>query len=239
MRRAPSSRMADHPATVQAPAGPVYRIGRSPDPFAPPHWMYAQSDGTFGGRFDDPCGRRGVPPNRRFRVLYFATEPAGAFAEVLAHFRPDLTVLAALGSSAKSVAAVPAAWRIVRRLGVAGIDVQGSFVDIGDAKTLKLFRRILAPTALALGLPDLDLSAFSGPARLLTQEAARFVYEQRDRGGAPLYAGIRYMSRLHRTWECWAVFSDRLRLTAARVEFIAANDPGLLQAASVLGLKVS
>jgi hypothetical protein len=117
--------------------------------------------------------------------------------------------------------------------------VQGAFVDIGDAQTLKMFRRILAPTALTLNLPDLDFSALSGPARQLTQEAARFVYEQRAGGGVPLYAGIRYTSRLHRTWECWAVFADRLRLTAPRVEFITAQDPGLLQAASVLGLRVT
>ncbi|MGH2386947.1 MAG: RES domain-containing protein [Chloroflexota bacterium] len=232
--------MADQPATVHAPAGPVYRIGRSPDPFAAPDWVYAQPDGTFGGRFDDPSGRRGVPANQRFRVLYFATEPVDAFAEVLAHFRPDLTVLAALGSSsAAHPAVVPAAWRVVRRLGATILTTQGSFVDIGDARTLKLLRAVLVPTALALGLPDLDLSMFSGPARMLTQEAARFVYEQRDSGGIPRYAGIRYTSRLHRTWECWAVFADRLRLAAPRVEFIAANDPGLLDAASVLGLKVT
>ncbi len=201
--------------------------------------MYAQPDGTFGGRFDDPSGRRGVPTNSRFRVLYFASEPAGAFAEVLAHFRPDLAVLAALGSSPPPAAAVPAAWRTVRRVGATILNTQGAFVDIGDARTLKMFRPILAPTALALNLSDLDLSAFNGPARLLTQEAARFVYEQRDRGGTPLFAGIRYTSRLHRTWECWAVFSDHLRLTAPRVDFITAHDPGLLQAASVLGLKVN
>jgi hypothetical protein len=231
--------MADQPATVQTPTSPVYRVGRGPDPFAPPDWLYAQTDGTFGGRFDDPSGRRGIPTSSRFRVLYFATEPAGAFAEVLAHFRPDLAVLAALGSSPPPAAIVPTAWRIVRRLGATILNVRGSFVDIGDAQTLKMFRHVLAPTALALNVPDLDLSAFSGPARRLTQEAARFVYEQHDHGGAPLYAGIRYTSRLHRSWECWAVFSDRLRLAAARVEFITAHDPGLLQAASVLGLKVT
>lgn len=232
--------MADEPATVQGPAGPVYRIGRGPDPFAAPDWIYAQPDGTFGGRFDDPSGRRGVPANQRFRVLYFAGEPAGAFAEVLAHFRPDLTVLAALGSAAAAhPTVVPAAWRVVRRLGATILSTQGSFVDIGDAQSLKALRPVLAPTALTLGLSDLDLSVFSGPARLLTQEAARFVYEQCDHAGPPRYAGIRYTSRLHRTWECWAVFADRLRLTAPRVEFIAADDPGLLQAASVLGLKVT
>jgi hypothetical protein len=231
--------MADQPATITPPTTPIYRVGRSPDPFAAPDWAYALPDGTFGGRFDDPSGRRGTPPTGRFRTLYFAAEPAGAFAEVLAHFRPDLTVLAALGSSTTPTGIVPTAWRVVRRLGAVVLNTQGTFVDIGHARTLRLLRPHLARTATALGLPDLDLSAFSGPSRVLTQEAARFVYEQYDHLGTPLYAGIRYTSRLHRTWECWAVFSDRARLTAPRVEFIAANDPGLLDAASVLGLKVA
>lgn len=230
--------MADSPATVRAPGSAVYRVGRSPDPFAPPAWIYAQPDGTFDGRFDDPAGRKGTPPDQRFRTLYFAATPAGAFGEVLARFRPDLTVVAALGPSARSAGVVPADWRIVRRLGVTVLDSRASFVDIGDARTLRVLRPVLAPVATALGLPDIDLSAVTGPSRALTQEAARYVYECRDRKGLPRYAGIRYTSRLDRLWECWAVFSDRVRHRVVRVDTIAADDPGLLDAAKVLDLTV-
>lgn len=231
--------MADGPATVHPPAGPVYRVGRSPDPFAPPDWAFAQPNGTFGGRFDDSSARRGIPPSGRFRTLYFAGTPAGTFAEVLAHFRPDLTVLAAIGSVGQTPGIVPGGWRAVRRLGATILSPRIPFVDLGDARTLRALRPALAPIAVELGLPDIDLGAVTGPSRLFTQEAARFIHEQYDRAGRAQYAGIRYTSRLDRTWECWAVFDDRLRHQVTRVDAIGARDPGLLEAARVLGLRVS
>jgi hypothetical protein len=225
--------------TVQAPVDPVYRVGRAPDPFALPDWAYAQPDGTFGGRFDDPSGRRGVPPEQRFRTLYLSTTPSGAFGEVLARFRPDLAVLAALGSAPPGAGAVPTDWHAVRRLGVTILDATTSFVDIGAAHTLKILRPILAPLATELGLPDIDLSAVTGPSRVFTQEAARYVYEQRDDAGQPCYAGIRYTSRLDHSWECWAAFGDRVRHRVVRVDSTTASDAGLRAAAQVLGLAVT
>jgi hypothetical protein len=230
--------VADSLATVRAPAGPVYRVGRSPDPFAPPDWIYAQSDGTFGGRFDDVAGRRDDSPGRGFRTLYFATTVTGAFGEMLSRFRPDLAVLAALGRSASATSVVHADWAIVRRVGVTVLDPHASFVDIGDARTLMVLRRVLAPAARALSLPDVDLSAVTGPARALTQAAARHIYEEHDSAGLPCYAGIRYTSRLDRAWECWAVFSDRLRHRVVRVDAITAHGTALVEAAGVLGLRV-
>ena len=38
------------------PEGLVFRLGRRPDAWQPPDWFLAQSDGTFGNRFDDPDG---------------------------------------------------------------------------------------------------------------------------------------------------------------------------------------
>ena len=230
--------MADGLAALRAPGEAVYRVGRSPDPFAPPERAYAQPDGTFGGRFDDPAGRRGVPQDRRFRTLYFASRPAGAFGEVLARFRLDLVALAALGPAAPARSTVPADWRAVRRLGAARLDPDASFVDIGDAQTLAVLRPILAATATAMGLPDVDISAIAGPSRALTQEAARHIYERHGQDGQPRYAGIRYTSRLDRTWDCWAVFSDRIRYRVVRVDAIAADDPAVLEAARVLDLLV-
>ena len=47
-----------HPAGVVSTmySCPVYRVGRSPDPWAWPDWAYA-TDGTFGNRWDDPQGK--------------------------------------------------------------------------------------------------------------------------------------------------------------------------------------
>jgi hypothetical protein len=230
--------VVDELAIVPAPTEPIYRVARTPDPFAPPDGAYALPDGTFGGRFDDPAGRVGVQPHRRFQTLYFAGDPAGAFAEVISRFRPDLAVQSALSGLKPVPGVVPAEWRAIRRLGVTTIVSSGEFVDIGNARTLATLRRMLASTALRLDIPDVDLSALTGPARQLTQEAARYVYEQRTKDGHPRYTGIRYTSRLGRAWECWAIFADRLEHRILRVDPIGARHVGLVEAARLLGLRV-
>jgi hypothetical protein len=41
---------------ARALAAPIFLIGRHPDPWEPPDWSRARTDGTFGNRFDDPTG---------------------------------------------------------------------------------------------------------------------------------------------------------------------------------------
>ena len=65
----------------------VYRIARTPDPWAWPDWAYAHDDHTFGNRFDDPLGE--------YRVLYATTQREATFRETLARYRPDPDILAA------------------------------------------------------------------------------------------------------------------------------------------------
>src|SRR5438445_11847853 len=106
---------------VPAPRSPIYRVGHAPDPLSPPDWAYARADGTFGNRFDDPRGRRGVPTSQRIRVLYLASGPAGAYGESVAQFRPGLKMLANLGTphppgSRQGRPLVPRDWRTARRL---------------------------------------------------------------------------------------------------------------------------
>lgn len=89
------------------------------------------------------------------------------------------------------------------------------------------------------GLEDIDLSAVTGPHRRLTQEVARCIYEQTDDSGRPAFAGIRYLSRLNPGWELWAVFHDRMLHEPGEVaEPIQARDQGLVEAATLLGLRV-
>jgi hypothetical protein len=66
----------------------LFRLGRAPDPWQPPDWSNATSDGTFGNRFDDPKGY--------YRVLYAASQELSCFVETLARFRPDPMLLAEL-----------------------------------------------------------------------------------------------------------------------------------------------
>jgi hypothetical protein len=75
-------------ADSTAAPGVIYRLGRKPDPWAPPDWASAGSDGTFGNRFDDP--------NATYRVLYASSQRLGCFVETLARFRIDPTLRAEL-----------------------------------------------------------------------------------------------------------------------------------------------
>jgi hypothetical protein len=78
-----------------------------------------------------------------------------------------------------------------------------------------------------------------GPNRKLTQEIARYVYERHDPTGQPFYAGLRYLSRSNVEWELWAIFADRIRHSPYAVtESIRAEDPDLLEAASLLDLRI-
>ena len=43
------------------PPRPLFRVGRDHDAWAVPDWAYANEDGTFGNRFDDPMRVYRVP----------------------------------------------------------------------------------------------------------------------------------------------------------------------------------
>ena len=116
-----------------APTGPLYRIARPPDPWHWPDWANVGSDGTFGNRWDDP---RGV-----YRVVYASSSPLGAFMEVLARFRPDPHIVAALleidgndSSPSLSPGELEAEWLANRCLGVAHLE--GAFVGVGHSASL-------------------------------------------------------------------------------------------------------
>jgi hypothetical protein len=229
--------------TVSTPRSPLYRVGRAPNPFSLPPWAFVGADGTLGGRFDDPRGRDGLPPSLRFRVLYLATESAGAFGESIARFRPDLDVLSGAPphvatSSRLERPAVSAGWRLARRLGVTVLDRRLTIADIFAPESIQVLREALAPLAVALRLPDIDVSALCGPQRRLTHEIARYIYEQTDKGGRPLYSGLRYLSHYNTDWECWALFADRLSHRVLRADPIPATTPGLIDAARILRLRI-
>ncbi len=222
------------------PRSPLYRVGWPPDPFVPPDWRYARPDGTFGGRFDDPRAGQGLPPYERYRILYLASQPEGAFGETVAQFRPSVKTLGQYGGRLPFGVrpAIPRDWRVTRRLGSAVLFMTLTVVDLDAAETVQALRPLLAPVADRLHLPDIDLSAITGPARTLTQAAALHLYQQRDAEGRPLYAGLRYVSRLKWEWECWALFADRVRYRPLRVDSIAADDPHLYEAARLLNLAI-
>ena len=223
-----------------SPEGPLYRIARPPDPWGFPEWAHAGSDGTFGNRWDDP---RGV-----YRVLYASSSRLGALVEVLARFRPDPHVLAALRELDDDAAppaapgALDAEWLDRRRIGVA--HVAGEFVDVGHSASLSVFRAALAARAVHHGLQDLDAASvrLSAPRRF-TQEISRFVFDRSTPRGTRRFAGIAYRSRLGDEFRNWAIFEAPGRALpwtrAPEVHRIEADDPDLALALERLGVRLT
>ncbi len=215
----------------------VYRLGRTPDPWAWPDWSRAAPDGTFGNRWDDPDGE--------FRVLYAASERVGAFVETLARFRPDLQLLAELDAIDGTADALPAGtipreWLDVRRLGVARLG--GRFAIAGTARSLATVRAALASSAIRHGLAEIDASTIRVVApRAFTQDVSRHIFECADADGRP-FDGICYRSRLGDEFENWAVFEsvppDEAPLAGARAERVVVSDPDLQHAIALLGLRI-
>jgi RES domain len=215
------------PLELRVAEAPVHRIGRWPDPWQPPDWAHAHSDGTFGNRFDDP--------QAYYRVIYTSSQRLGCFLETLARFRPDLSLLADLGAIEGAddftpLATVPASWLAGRLIGAA--QTQGEYADIYAPGWIALLRRELASTAVALGLSEIDASTLqAGRPRQLTQEASLVVFRQG-------LDGICYRSRYGHSIDNWAIFEPfPLRNTSAAA--IAADDPDLHSALRLHGLTMT
>jgi hypothetical protein len=215
----------------------------------------AKADGTFGSRFDDPSQAEGRVEADRFRVIYCATTTAAAFGETIAGFLPPLHLLAKAERSddrdiARARAAglidpenprygiVPEWWQVQRQLGQTVLAPVLRFVDLAAGENIHHLRRVLAAIAVDYSLHDFDFGTLIGPERRLSQAAARYIFDQVDDEGEPLFAGIRYVSRLNPAWECWAVFADRMLHQPGETKPIFPDDPGLREAAALLGLTI-
>jgi hypothetical protein len=218
------------------PADPLYRVGRQPNAWEWPDWKYLGPDGTFGNRWDDPSGI--------YRVLYACSQRVGAFVETLARYRPDLNVIEGLAEidgpddDGPPPGVVPWRWLNNRACGEATVD--GTFADVGAARSLTILRTALAGRALHYGLPDVDGAAIRTSApRRFTQEISRFVYESNHSGTR--FAGIRYLSKLGNEFANWAIFEpppptdSPIQSTSSNV--IESDDPDLAEAIRILGIK--
>ncbi len=137
---------------------------------------------------------------------------------------------------------VTADWRSSRRIGRVELDQSLRFVDLTAAETMHHLHNSLAAVAAPLGFTDIDISAMTGATpqhRMLTQEIARWIYEQVDDKDEPKFAGVRYMSRLNPEWELWAVFDRRMRVEVSYPpQRILADDSDLMAVASLFDLRV-
>jgi RES domain len=198
---------------VETPRDGVWRVGRSPDPLAltDPLSPSELDEPYTGNRFDSPTGA--------YRTLYFATDLAGCYGETLARFRPDTDLIELLKGEWEergwmNLGDVPAAWR-QRRLAVQARFVPTGrfangvrFLDVEARQTRETLKVELAGLLSYWGHKELDVSTVRGGDRRVTRLISQWAYDQSDSAGFPVYAGVRYLSRLDSGWECWAVFED-------------------------------
>ena len=216
------------------PAGPLYRLGRRPDPWAWPDWAYGGEDGTFGNRYDDP--------RSEYRVVYASSQRLGALLETLARFRADPAIAAErivgdprdAAHEAVPAGVVPGQWLESRVLGGARCDA--TFADVGHARSLAYLRTALAAAVLRHGLTELDASAIRARVpRGFTQEVSRQVYECTDEQGARAFQGIGYLSRLGDDIHNWAIF-EPAAIDVIDVSHLSRDDPDLNKALALHGL---
>ena len=216
------------PATV--PANSTYfRVARSDQPLA--FSSIGPTDAQLslaGNRFDVVGGG----------VLYLGTTARGCYAETLARFRPSAKVRAAVGDEPGFLmcGGIPADWR-ARRLEVQ-VDLPDAllFVDVEAPQTHTYLTAAMAPVLAGLGVDALDVGLVRGRNRLITRAIAAWAYSAADRDGAPLYSGLRYLSRLGEE-ECWAVFDGTAVEERARSP-IQRNNPDLDLVSQSFGLTV-
>ena len=209
----------------------MWRVERVSDPLRFARIEAADATLETGNRFDVAGAG----------VLYAATAPVGAFAETLASFRPSSSLLAKMNQQDSDEDVHPPgevarSWRIGRRLRSLRLHDPLPFIDIDDPATRTYLTRQVAAQLTSMGVDSLDVATVRGPSRVLTRAIAAWVYAQTGDAGDPLYAGIRYGSRLGR-YECWAVFEG------AEIELVDElaidhSTPGLAEVETTFALKI-
>ncbi|GHD45999.1 RES domain-containing protein [Mycetocola manganoxydans] len=223
--------------------GRIWRIGYRPNPWAWTDWKYANTDGRFDGRWDDPTGQ--------YRTLYVGATAVACFFEVLAKFRPNTEVdaeMEAIESDEVDDIAFPALpagavsldWVENRLIGSA--DLLGSYVAVTAAETIASLRGMWLKTAQEQGFVDFDAAALKESApRQLTQLVSRALYEA-SITGAPAFNGLEFRSRHGDDLLLWALFEHpddgtvSPQLTNINDEILRPEHPDLLTVMSLYGL---
>jgi hypothetical protein len=209
------------------PDGPLYRLGRAPDPLAWIDWRY-----TGSGRFDDPV----QPP--RFRAMYLAEQRLACFIETLAAWRPKLDLLERLAALPpgdrgndvpwQAFGRVPRDWPLLRRIGAVRLHPHQRWLDLRVHEARETLRAALAPQLLRLGYDDLDLGDTLSRDRQLTRMLAEAAV---DDG----FNGVVYKSRFDHAFDCLALLDGA---TFDRIDErpLMSDDPDLLDAMRRLAL---
>ena len=187
----------------------------------------------------DPVDALSLNAGNRFDVvgggaLYASTLLEGCYREVLARLRPAPGMIGLDEDDSRHMRAgnVAASWRENRRRFALGLPDALPFVDVEHQDT---WNTLEAAIAMPAGVHHLDVSRVRGPDRLLTRAIAAWVYSQTDAEGAPLYSGVRYLSRTG-DFECWAIFDGTTVLEVAPAGELSLHDEALQRVAGAYGL---
>ena len=191
-------------------------------------WAWAEPDGTFGNRYDDP--------ESRYRVLYASSQRLGCYLETLARFRPDPALAAELDQIKGEndffpLGHVPAEWFGARLIGRAGF--WGHYADICGSEWIGRLRVELGPRLFAqFGIKDLDQSALQASCpRKLTQLVSRAVFNSG-------LDGVRYPSKHGHEIENWALF-EPFKIEVKSADPIFLDDPDLAKALHLLRVAIA
>ncbi|MGH3429975.1 MAG: RES family NAD+ phosphorylase [Mycobacteriales bacterium] len=227
-------------ATKEFPPNGVWRVAQALDPFKARHDSAEEltaeelEDPGIGNRFDSPL------PGR-YGTVYFGTQLECCFAETLSRYRPDPRLLQFAHRDQEdgdfmAPGEVPADWR-TRRLAIRAAVTGGVFLDVEASETRVVLEKSLHVLINAFGYEHLDMPAVMSGDRRLTRFISQWAWSRHDERGDPIFAGIRYVSRLDSRWECWAVF-DRSPIIELERRNITRNMEALAHVCELYGLLV-
>lgn len=185
---------------------------------------------TAGNRFDVPGGA----------VLYAGSTRAACYAETLARFRPTPKIRELLRDESGFMIAggVPQDWRLQRVMARLRVVDPLPFLDVEHPATLAHLSEVMSGELTRLGYEhNLDISDVCNRDRRLTRAIAHYAYTAVDDDDSFLYSGIRYISRVHSAWECWAIF-DGTRIEVVDQQAIELSDPDLENIANMWDLRI-
>jgi hypothetical protein len=231
---------------VTAPDAGIFRVARGLQPFAfrPPRSALPDQDEPVldGNRFDDPEGR--------FATLYCASSAQAAFGETIARYREAPGLLDRIDAFLNAPpdadydpellpARVPGDYFADRYLGQVGIDPDVRFIDVDHPDTHAALNAPLRPLLRRHHLRTVDRGVTLSADRRLTRPIARHFWTLARTPDHRSWAGLRYESRLHEPWECWALWEPSpVRLHQSTVRAVTRTDPDLHAAARLLRIAV-
>ncbi|MET8656943.1 RES domain-containing protein [Streptomyces griseus] len=210
----------------------VWRLGKSTDPLKFNRIEPETIEGSSAGRFS----------LFTYGMLYCASEPAGCYAEALAHFRvhPKMRELLAdepVAAGRMKLGHLASSWRDTHILVRLKLAPDARFLDVDAEATREVLRRELRNEFAEWGVEGpLNEEHIHGRDRRVARQIAAWTVAQRNAEGHRLAQGIAYRSG-YGGRRCWAVLSGTEYVEAERRP-IFAESVELKEVAREYGLTV-